>query len=130
VIWTVKFRNDGREFSGFDAALAFMLDAGFSVGPIQRGAPVGAMYGQYIVGKWRNLSTEQKDKCHATLQAVGGSYRDGDVICTIKRDTAPEDAIVAFDRAAHRLTLTPDQPLPRDSGSGKENTSADGDEYE
>jgi hypothetical protein len=114
---TVQFANDGREFSGFDAALAFMLDAGFAVGPMQRGAPVAAMFGQYIVGKWRNLSPAQKTLCHATLQATGGSYRDGVVFCTIKRDIAPVEAVAAFDAVAQRVrSATADAARNTDTG--------------
>lgn len=115
---TVQFANHGRDFEGFDAALAFMLDAGFSVGPIQRGAPIAAMFGHYVVGKWRTLSTAQKSQCHATLQATAGSYRDGIVFCTIKRDTAPAEAIAAFEAAALRI-----QPQP--TADGEKNGSQD-----
>jgi hypothetical protein len=53
-----------------------LRDAGFSVGPTSFGDPVAAMFGYWIIAKWRNLTAEQQAGTHALIE---GNCRTGPV---------------------------------------------------
>jgi hypothetical protein len=85
------YRQRG-DFAAQDAAEAELGRHGFSIGPSETGAPWAVMHGEVKVGKWRNLSPDERSAAHLTLS---GNGRHGPLILTLARTASPE-AIDAF----------------------------------
>ena len=67
---------DKGAFTACSRAEDILNGAGFTVGSLQRGAPCGLMFGEYIISKWRNLSWAERDVLHGELR---GDMRNGPV---------------------------------------------------
>lgn len=101
--WTPEIRQDrfGIVFTGADTFQArrdaerFLEEAGFSVGPSQRGAPSAVMYGDYAISKWRNLDRDERRETHATLTGDG---RNGPLMLRLL-PACPDEAVKALDAA-------------------------------
>jgi hypothetical protein len=62
---------------------------------MQDHSPIGVMYGEMVISKWRNLSPEERADLHGQIIAVGSSFRSGPVVLVIRSD-APSEVIEAF----------------------------------
>lgn len=68
---------EGDEFTALDKAVAFCKGKGFSVGSMQREAPIGIARGDCYISKWRNMTLEDKKGLDGVI--VGESKRKGPV---------------------------------------------------
>lgn len=85
--------SGGATFDAYNAARSLMADAGFSLGPSQRGAPVACMFGDWAVAKWKNLNRIERGETHAVIE---GDNRDGPLRIRLL-PAAPDDAVRAFE---------------------------------
>lgn len=83
------FTAAGNEFEALNEARSFLAAHGFSVGSLQRGAPIGVMFGDYKIAKWRNLDSEDIADLHGRLESKNGSFRTGPITLRIRSD-APQ----------------------------------------
>lgn len=77
------------DFQALRACEHFLRDAGFSFGSWQRGAPCGAMYGDFDISKWRNMTAAERSALHASFSGDG---RDGP-ITLVFHPTCPAEAM-------------------------------------
>ncbi len=89
-----------EDFKALNACETTLHIAGFSVGSRQRGAPCGALYGGYIISKWRGMSTSERNALHASFEGDG---RNGPIVLTI-HDTCPAEGRAALEVAARERT--------------------------
>jgi hypothetical protein len=68
-------------FQALYAAEAWCREQGISYGSGCAGCPVGLMYGDYLVAKWRNLSQEE---IRALDGRMTGNFRQGPIVIDIK----------------------------------------------
>ncbi len=87
----LTFAQQGA-FAAHNAAEKALKEAGFSLGSTQRGEPVGILYGDYCISKWKNMNRREIAALHGKLT---GDTRDGPVNVMLY-DSAPEVAKVAF----------------------------------
>lgn len=92
---TKTFANPGT-FNAVNAAQSYLHDRGFSLGTMERGSPRGILFGDYPIGKLRNLSDDQLAAMHGIMT---GDMRNGPVTVTLF-DSAPDEAKRAFDGEA------------------------------
>ncbi len=79
------------DFAANRAAIMALEANGFSLGPMQRGAPRAVMFGEYDISKWRNLSHDERREAHGTLTGDG---RQGPLVfCLLP--SAPDAAVAA-----------------------------------
>ena len=93
----LKFDLCAGDFSDFDAAMEHLESCGFSVGSMQRDDPIGIMFGDFCIAKWRNLSLKDRGELHGTIT---GDKRNGPVVVTLWA-TAPQAAIDALKYFPH-----------------------------
>jgi hypothetical protein len=93
-MWSKTFTDVG-DFAAFDACKRLLKDAGFSIGQMQGPAPIGVMFGECEISKWRNMTPKEQRAMHGT---IAGDKRNGPVVLLI--NNAPLDAIKALARAA------------------------------
>ncbi len=74
--------DDAGEFVAFGKAVAWLKERGYSVGSMQREAPIGVMYGDVSIAKWRNLSASEIAALDGTI--TGESKRNGPVTISLK----------------------------------------------
>jgi hypothetical protein len=86
-----------EDFEAINKAEAFLKSLGFSYGSMQRGEPIGILYGDYLISKWRNMTPAERDSLHGQITAE--SFRSGPVHVDIY-DDAPEEAFAAIARRA------------------------------
>ncbi len=56
------------KWGNYDCARHWMRGKGYSVGPMQKGAPVALMLGKGIcIAKWRNLTSSERDQVDAII---------------------------------------------------------------
>lgn len=67
---------DAGDFRAMCAAEAWCDSRGISVGPCQRGAARGLMYGDHDIAKWRNLDQNDRDALDGVMT---GDMRQGPV---------------------------------------------------
>ena len=80
---------EGKEdFEAYNKAGKFLKENGFSYGSMERDKPIGIMYGDYNIAKWRNLDSSDRDNLHGQMTAET-SFRFGPVFVDIYDDTAP-----------------------------------------
>ena len=75
IIFTKVF-NDKGAFEAYYKAEKFLKSRGFSVGSMQAGDPIGIMFGDYHIMKWRNLRQSDRDALHGQII---GDKRNGPV---------------------------------------------------
>lgn len=66
----------GEDFSAINEATEFLRKHGYSVGSMQRGAPIGVAKGDCDISKWRNLGS---DVTQLDGVLVADSFREGGV---------------------------------------------------
>ena len=66
-----------KAFAAFEEAVTFCKERDFSVGRMQREAPVGVKKGDWDIQKWRNLDFEDKKLMDGFI--VGLDKRNGPV---------------------------------------------------
>lgn len=76
------FPHTGADFSGLNAAQAWLRRRDYAVGPMQRDAPIGVAHqtpGQKInIGKWRTISKKEKRELDGQITPVAGDFRTDD----------------------------------------------------
>lgn len=77
---TITFTESGT-FAALYAAQDWLRQHGYSYGSQQRGSPTAIKKGDYIIGKWRNLSADDRAEMDGTME---GDFRDGPVTIKIK----------------------------------------------
>lgn len=91
-----NFPNKAGDFSGYSDATCYLTTCGFSVGRMQADEPIGILFGQYDIQKWRNLRRIERETLHGTPT---GDKRNGPVKVVIFA-SAPTTAQAAITRAA------------------------------
>jgi hypothetical protein len=89
------FNNTGEDFSGYNAAVDFLKERGFSVGEMQTGSPTGVYFGECKIGKYRSLDSEEKSDLHGIIQAKNFNFRKEHVEVVI-RGNVKSDVMDAF----------------------------------
>lgn len=64
-----KVFDSPGEWKAFEDAVCWLKEAGFSVGRMQRGSPIGVLFGEYDIQKWRNLS--KTDRANLDGKIIG-----------------------------------------------------------
>ena len=62
-----EFKNTGETFSAHYNAVKFLTDKGYSVGSMQREAPIGILKGDILISKWRNLDEQDKKELNGVI---------------------------------------------------------------
>ena len=75
----IEFTQTGT-FAACMAAEQWCLDNGYSVGSMQAGSPRGLLQGDWLISKWRNLSSVERKALHGTMT---GDMRNGPVLIEI-----------------------------------------------
>lgn len=89
--------NATDDFGAMRAAQDWMRARGFSYGSTCRGYPVGIMFGDYAIAKWRNLDRDEVKALHGVMRGNRqGEFRNADVTIELMERDAPADAIAAF----------------------------------
>lgn len=70
------FQRSDDAFAAISAAESFCKARGFSVGTMQRDAPMGLKHGDFNIQKWRNLDREDRARLDG---AIVGEKRHGPV---------------------------------------------------
>lgn len=78
------FRQEGT-FVALHAAEKYCEERGFSVGRVQREAPIGIRLGDYDIQKWRNLRSGERGQLDGVIV---GDKRNGPV--TVYRVEKPD----------------------------------------
>jgi hypothetical protein len=78
-----------EDFEAINKAEAFLKSAGFSYGSMQRGEPIGIMFGDFLISKWRNMTAAERHSLHGQITA-DTSFRSGPVHIDLY-DDAPEE---------------------------------------
>lgn len=88
--------DPASDFAAYNAARKWLTDLGYTVGPMQRGAPTAAYIGNCEVSKWRNLSEDDRDAIDAMIHDMGrGRFRGGAVEVAVYTVTPAMDAWLA-----------------------------------
>lgn len=94
------FPQDGL-WEAANAAEAWLVRGGYSVGRGQRGAPRGILRGDFDIQKWRNLRPHERKALDGVMTGDG---RHGPIVVTLYGPDAASE-IERLDRAAQE---TPD----------------------
>lgn len=76
-----KTFNQVGDFEAVHAAEEWCRKNGISVGSTQAGSPIGLLYGDYLISKWRNLNDKAREALDGTMT---GDIRNGPVTINIK----------------------------------------------
>ena len=71
------FKADGKSFSAVSKARKYLKENGYSYGSMCGDEPIGFKLGNYIIAKWRNLDSSDRERMDGQL--VSKDFRDGDV---------------------------------------------------
>ena len=77
---SITFINSG-DFAAARAAEDWLRENGYSWGAMQRNDPRAIYNGDYVIGKWRNLSPYERANADGTMT---GDMRKGPVTVTLK----------------------------------------------
>ncbi len=102
-----KFTEAG-DWAALDAATAFLVEHGFSVGRMQARSPRGILFGDFDIQKWRNLSRTEREELHGEM--IGG--RGGPVSVFIFED-CPEEGLARL--PVDEMVGPPMTALPRET---------------
>lgn len=89
------FENTGADFSGLDAAIAYLKPRGFVIGVMEAANPIAFHLGEFILPKWSRLDAETRNDLHGFLSAKNNDFRRGAVEAVIRTD-AHSSALEAF----------------------------------
>lgn len=103
----IEFDAEG-DFAALIDAKAFLAARCFSYGSPQAGAPMGVLFGDVLISKWRNLSPEDREDLHGMIVAEAGSMRHGPVKIMLRKN-APADVVAAF------LAINPPREIDHDA---------------
>ena len=79
---TSRFPNTGADFSGLDAATAWLDEQGYSYGPIQRSEPIAVLRGDVWIAKWRSLDDTELAALDGVIECEG-DFRNGAAVVKI-----------------------------------------------
>ena len=98
------FEAAGNNYEALNEAIDFLNGHGFMCGPTQNGSPIGVMYGDVTVAKWRDLSAEDIADLHGRLESKGPSFSTGPITFRARPD-APSFVFEALadDRARQHV---------------------------
>ncbi|CVE51194.1 Uncharacterised protein [Serratia marcescens] len=85
--FTKVFDQKGT-FNALYACQDWLRDNGYSYGSSCRGCPTGVLKGDWLIAKWRNLTREEIEGLHGTID---GNFREGPVRLHLKE--APEQEL-------------------------------------
>ena len=83
--------ESSKEWHALMLADQFLKSNRYSRGDMQRGAPMGILKGDYVIGKWRNLSECEKYQLDGRVEAE--SFRNGPVVVFLKDEKPLEITI-------------------------------------
>lgn len=90
------FQSDGEEeWAAYHRAEKFLTDAGFSIGSMQRGFPTVAMFGDWDVSKWGNMTARERKDSHVYIEGARGTFRGGPIRVSV-RSNCPAEAVQAL----------------------------------
>lgn len=72
----IEFTGAG-EFAAYRAAETWCIAAGYSVGRMQRDEPIGLMFGDADISKWRNMTRSEQAELDGVMT---GNFRNGPVV--------------------------------------------------
>lgn len=75
-----RFECSG-EFQAYERAVSWCESLGVSVGQMQGPDPIGLLYGDFMIAKWRNLSKQQRAALDGTIT---GNKRYGPITVTLR----------------------------------------------
>lgn len=73
----IIFKNDGNDFSAYDASVKHLESLGYSVGRMCSPEPTGFKMGDWDIQKWRNLNSDHRKMLDGHIES--DDYRNGDV---------------------------------------------------
>lgn len=79
----ILFRGDA-DYEALQKAQDWCDENGYSYGNLQADAPIGLLFGEFEISKWRNMSSAERKALDGTMDAPGRTYRKGPVIVTLK----------------------------------------------
>jgi len=79
-----------NDFEAVNKAAAWCHEKGFSVGSMCRDEPIGLMYGDYLVAKWKNMTPKERRTVDGKI--TSHNFRSGSVTVTVFRDSLLEEA--------------------------------------
>ena len=88
---TMRFENTGERFSALRQAQEWCRDNGYSMGTMQRGAPMGVKRGDCIISKWRHMDEATRQLMDGQVHGQGTSFRNGWVEIRIDDDCDDSD---------------------------------------
>jgi hypothetical protein len=86
----ITFTRDG-DFEALHAAQDWCRENGISYGSLCRDDPVGLLYGDWAIAKWRNLSPAERKQLDGRME---GDFRHGPVTIRInpkRMSLAPQE---------------------------------------
>lgn len=86
----IIFKNTGA-FSALGSAQLFLTARGWSFGSASGKHPIGVMYGNVLIAKWKNLTDRERDQCHGIIT---GDLRNGPITISF-RAHAPVEGLRA-----------------------------------
>lgn len=95
-----EVRFAGAEaFHALRCAETFLAVAGFSIAPGSAGDPTPIMFGDYIVAKWKNLTTRERVGVHGLIE---GNRRDGPLTIRLT-ERCPVEGVESLTKTAAEL---------------------------
>ena len=77
---TIVFKSEHSDFDAYKAACKWCRDKGYSHGSMCGGDPIGLIFGDVIIAKWKNLTDAERAELDGTIT---GDMRHGPVTITI-----------------------------------------------
>ena len=76
-----KFEGIG-DFDAYWTARQWCVKNGISCGSMNRDKPIGLIWGDFIIAKWKNLTQKERDELDGTMTSE--DFRNGSVTVRIK----------------------------------------------
>lgn len=100
-----KTFNEAGTFQALCAAEAWLAANGYSCGSTRRDMPSGILKGDFVIAKWKNLTTKEIEQLDGHLQ---GDKREGPITITLKEAPPDFDSIAVNEPSSHqRMAVIP-----------------------
>ncbi len=76
----MEFKEEGT-FQSYYKACAWLDENGYSYGSMCGDMPIGIMKGDWVIAKWRNLTSKEKKELDGVIES--DDFREGSVKITI-----------------------------------------------
>jgi len=83
---SIRFEDTGSDFSALRQAEAWCRERDYTMGCLQRGAPMGLKRGDCFISKWRNMDAATRRIMDGEVHGEGGSFREGWVEIRLRAD--------------------------------------------